>query len=148
VLTIYSPQELKRFKIRFPMVLSNFLGFGIFHRWIKFIRLEYFKRLIMVHRRVAVYYDFQNVRDAIKSVKLYNYVLTYIEQFAERIGKIVIKDLFIKSNKYFDEDRIVSFHEKRDWSIIFGERGKDTDSELIVKALADCYENKFAAHDI
>lgn len=99
----------------------------------------------MRHRKVAVYYDFQNVRDAIKIDEHYNYALDFIERYCRKVGKIVSMDLFIKSPKYVDEDRIVSFHEKRDWNIIFGERGKDTDTVLVAKALADCFEKKFTA---
>lgn len=99
----------------------------------------------MAHQKVAIYFDFQNVYDACNTTEHYRFVLELIENYARRKGRIVIKNLYTKSNKYPDEKEIIKFHKKRDWKIIFGEGGKDIDPIMISDIIKDCYERKFSA---
>ncbi len=82
-------------------------------------------------KKVGVYYDYQNIYDASFDLEEYNYQIDFIEDYCPKLGKIVIKNLYLKEGKYKDENKIVETHQKEySYEIIFGPYKKDIDTKM------------------
>ena len=93
-------------------------------------------------KKVGVYYDYQNIYDASHDLEEYKIQIDFIEDYCSKLGKIVIKNLYLKKGKYKDEDKIVETHQKEySFEIKFGPYKKDIDTKMGSDFMDDSIKN-------
>lgn len=95
-------------------------------------------------KQVAVYYDFQNVYDYSIDKEEYLDQIEFIEDYCKKLGKITIKNLYLKEGKYNDEENILQLHKnKYNYQIKFGEYNKDIDTLMASDFMDDSIKDNF-----
>ena len=80
-------------------------------------------------KKVGVYYDYQNIYDACYDLGEYKIQIDFIEDYCSKLGKIEIKNMYLKKGKYEVENKIVKTHrEEYSYEIKFGPYEKDIDT--------------------
>jgi len=95
-------------------------------------------------KKVGVYYDFQNIYDQSYDQKEYDIQIKFIEEYCLKLGKITIKNLYLKKGKYSDEEEIVKTHKKKySYKVVFGPEKKDIDTLMTSDIMEDASKNIF-----
>lgn len=95
-------------------------------------------------KKVGVYYDFQNIYDQKYDQKEYDIQIKFIEESCLKLGKITIKNLYLKKGKYSDEEQIVKTHKKEySYKVVFGPEKKDIDTLMTSDIMEDASKNIF-----
>lgn len=93
-------------------------------------------------KKVGVYYDYQNIYDASYDLEEYKIQIDFIEDYCSKLGKIEIKNLYLKEGKYEDENKIVEIHQKEySYEIRFGPYKKDIDTLMGSDFMDDSSKN-------
>ena len=96
-------------------------------------------------KKVGIYYDFQNVYDnANNDNKEYKIQINFIENYCKELGKIKVKNLYLKKGKYSNEDEIIQTHKNNYlYDIIVGPIKKDIDTLMTSDIVEDGSRNLF-----
>jgi len=95
-------------------------------------------------KKVGVFYDFQNIYDQSSDQKEYDIQIKFIEEQCLKLGKITIKNLYLKKGKYSDEEEIVKTHKKEySYKVVFGPDKKDIDTLMTSDIMEDAMKNIF-----
>jgi len=95
-------------------------------------------------KKVGVYYDYQNIYEQCSDQKEYDIKIKSIEEYCSKLGKITIKNLYLKKGKYSDEEQIVKTHKKEySFKVVFGPEKKDIDTVMTSDIMEDASKNIF-----
>ncbi len=95
-------------------------------------------------KKVGVYYDFQNIYDYSFDLEEYDNQINFIEDYCLRLGKITLKNLYLKKGKYRNETKIVETHQKEySYKVVFGPYKKDIDTLMASDFMEDASKNVF-----
>ena len=93
-------------------------------------------------KKIGVYYDFQNVYDYSIDSEEYDNQIKFIECYCSDLGKIMIKNLYLKKGKYRNENKIVDIHQKEYfYKVVFGPYKKDIDTLMASDFMEDASKN-------
>ena len=95
-------------------------------------------------KKVGVYYDYQNIYEQCSDQKEYDIKIKFIEEYCSKLGKITIKNLYLKKGKYSEEEEIVKTHKKEySFKVVFGPEKKDIDTVMTSDIMEDASKNIF-----
>jgi len=95
-------------------------------------------------KKVGVYYDYQNIYYASYDTEEYDTQIKFIEDYCLKLGKIVIKKLYLKKGKYRNDNKIVETHQKEySYEVVFGPFKKDIDTLMASDFMEDASKNIF-----
>ncbi|MBA7690028.1 Chaperone protein DnaJ [subsurface metagenome] len=93
-------------------------------------------------KKIGVYYDFQNIYDYSFDSEEYDIQINFIEDYCLKLGKITIKNLYLKGGKYRNENKIVETHQKEySYKVVFGPYKKDIDTLMASDFMENASKN-------